>query len=158
MRPHLVGSACMRVQQALEQALSEGALQLPQELSAHASRCPRCAAEVRETELLFSRLHGAAAAIPMNRVPHVVDFVLARTAVEGEIPKQGVSESPSAHARWLLGQVAAVAAIILVTAGGLSYGVLKVNQAVSGTHPSEMLSRLASPFHELKQALFPNAR
>lgn len=179
MKPQVIGGACSRVTQVLDEALSEGVLNIPPELAAHAARCPRCGPEVKETEQLLSRLRGAVAGLDLRRVPHVVDYVMAHTASEyrenqprAAITAQplaaGATSSPArrsgrhdrrAHWRWVAGQLAVAAAVLVLTVSGLTYTALKINQAISGTEPSEVVARLMSPFHNWAEAQFGrNAR
>lgn len=152
MKPHAVGSACHRVQLLLDEALATGTLALPTELSFHADQCPRCGPDVRDTEALLSRLRGASAGVELGPVPQAVDSVLAQIAREsaprvltqGQAPQS--SRQKQVRTRWVLGQVAAVAAVLLITVGGLGYAILKVNEAVSGVKPGDVLARIASPF------------
>lgn len=149
MKPHAVGSACHRVQLALDEALSTGTLTLPAELTFHANQCPRCGPDVRDTEALLSRLRGAAAGVELGPVPQAVDSVLAQIARESAprlLSPTGKVRTKQVRARWILGQVAAVAAVLLLTIGGLGYAVLKVNEAVSGVKPGDVLAKFASPF------------
>jgi len=149
MKPHAVGSACCRVQSLLDEALATGTLSIPPELAAHAERCSRCGPEVKETEHLLSRLRGAAAGIGLGRVPHAVDAVLAQIASDAAPRTLTLREQPvekRVRTRWVLGQVAAVAAVLLITAGGLGFVILKVNEAVSGVKPGDVLAKLAAPF------------
>lgn len=161
MKPHLVGTACHRLQQALDEALAEGSLHLPPELATHAARCPRCGPDVRDTEALFARLRGAPSGLGLGRVPGVVDFVVAKTAAE-PAPKPAtrptVGARKRADLRWAVGQVAAAAAVLCITVGGFSYAVLKLNEAVSGTRPAEVVERMVAPFKNFTQALFKDAR
>jgi len=160
MKPHAVGSACQRVQSALDEGLATGSLSLPAELAAHADRCPRCGPEVRQTESLLSRLRGAAAGIELGRVPPTVDAVLARIATESP-QRVMLVEQPRARrvqTRWLLGQVAAVAAVLLITVGGLGFVILKVNEAVSGVKPGDVVSRLVAPFRYSETAKVEKAK
>lgn len=152
MKPHAVGSACHRVQLVLDEALSTGTLTLPAELAFHADQCPRCGPDVRDTEALLARLRGAAAGVELGPVPPAVDRVLAQIARES-VPQAPFAvqstEQPrkkQVRTRWVLGQVAAVAAVLLITVGGLGYAVLMVNEAVSGVKPGDVLAKIASPF------------
>lgn len=183
MKLQLMGGACQRVHQVLEQGMSEGMLSLPPELTAHAARCPRCGPEVRETEVLLGRLMRGAAGIDLSPVPRVVDQVMARTAMghgsgllaaappaaatpAAITPERATAErSASGEAvhrqadwKWVLGQIAAVAAAFLIAISGLTYGVLKINQAVSGTSPGEVIAKLTQPFHDWTQARFHGGR
>jgi len=157
MKPTLVGSNCQRVQEAVDEALCEGTLSLSPELSAHVARCARCHTEVTETEQMLARLRGAVAAIDLGQVPRVVDYVLAHTAAEPHAmevtvrsrpPKQKQKVSPF----WVLGQIAAVAAVLVLTVSGLTFAALKVNEVVSGVKPGDALQRLAAPFSETNRA------
>lgn len=155
MKPTVVGSSCQRVQAAVEDALMEGTLNLPAELAAHAARCARCSAEVADTEHLLGRLRGAVAAIDLGQVPRVVDYVMTQTAALIQ-PARPAPLMPAPKKKvpvsWVLGQVAAVAAALLIAVGGLTYMVLKVNQAVSGVAPGDVLARLTAPFTETNRA------
>jgi hypothetical protein len=152
MKPHAVGSACHRVQLILDEALATGTLALPTELAFHADQCPRCGPDVRDTEALLSRLRGASAGVELGPVPPAVDRVLAQIAHESEprfLTAGRTTQQPrkkQVRTRWVLGQVAAVAAVLLITVGGLGYAILKVNEAVSGVKPGDVLAKFASPF------------
>jgi hypothetical protein len=154
MKPQVIGGACSRVQQALDEALAEGVLSMPPELAAHAGRCPRCGPEVKDVERLFSRLRKAVAGADLGQVPRVVDHVMARTVAEPHPP----APRRRPDLKWVLGQVAAVAAILVIAVGTITYGLLKANEAVSGARPAQVVYRLAAPFRELAQALFHSAR
>ncbi|MFZ5827201.1 MAG: hypothetical protein ACOY94_23130 [Bacillota bacterium] len=165
MRPYVVGGACHRVQQQLDNALSEGVLELSPELAAHVGRCPQCAPAVRETEALFKRLRSAPAALDLGPVPGVVDTVLQRIAAEGPATLVKLTEREpksdrkrTGHLRWLLGQVAAIAAILFVAVGGLTYLTLKVNHAVGGAEPSTVVERWVEPLEDWTRALFGKMR
>lgn len=166
MRPYVVGGACHRVQQQLDNALSEGVLELSPELAAHASRCPQCDLAVRRTEALFQRLRSTPAALDLGPVPGVVDAVLQHIAAEqpatvvrltGERERRG-DRKREVHLRWLLGQVAAIAAILCIAVGGLTYLTLKVNHAVGGAEPSEVVERWVAPLEDWSRALFGRMR
>lgn len=161
MKPHAVGGACHRVQAALDEALSTGTLSLPPELSAHADRCPRCGPDVQETEQLLSRLRGASAGITLGRVPPAVDAVLAQIAAEAAPKVIVLTEQPRAKrvkTQWLLGQIAAVAVVLVVVVGGLGFAILKVNEAVSGTKPGDVLAKLLTPFRYSETAKVEKAK
>ncbi|HYF95504.1 MAG TPA: hypothetical protein VD969_25105 [Symbiobacteriaceae bacterium] len=155
MKPHAIGSSCQRVQAVLDEALATGLLSLPPELAAHAERCSRCGPEVKETEQLLSRLRGAAAGISLGPVPHAVDAVLAQISSQSAPRALILNEQPKVkrvRTRWILGQVAAVAAVLLITVGGLGFVILKLNEAVSGVKPGDVLAKLAAPFRYSDQA------
>lgn len=155
MKPHLVGSACHRVQLALDEALSEGTLDLLPELAAHAAKCPRCGPEVNDTAALLGRLRSAASGIDLGRVPQVVDYIMAQTAArEVPVPQAAPMTKPTRRiqARWVLAQVAAVAAVILLAVGALTFTALKVNELVSGVKPSEVLQKIVAPFNDSSKA------
>jgi anti-sigma factor RsiW len=159
MKPTVVGSACQRVQAHLDDALATGTLSLPPELAAHAERCPNCGPEVAETERLLSRLRGAAAGIELGPVPKAVDAVLAQIAAENQpkvLPLEQRSRKRVA-ALWVIGQVAAVAAVLIIAIGGLGFALLKVNEAVSGVTPGDVFAKLAAPFH-IQQAEVEKAK
>jgi hypothetical protein len=166
MKPHLVGSACHRVQQTLDEALGEGVLSLPPELRSHAARCARCGPEVADTEALLARLRGAAAVIPMGQVPRVVDQVVARTLAGADVGRggtgvgsgRGVAPKRPPDLRWLLGQLTVVATVMIVALGGTTYTVLKLHQVLRGPSPSQVAERLAAPFREMVSAVFHSAR
>ena len=166
MRPYVVGGACHRVQQQLDNALSEGVLELSPELAAHAGRCPQCAPAVRRTEALFQRLRSAPAALDLGPVPGVVDTVLQRIAAEGPATvvkltggrEQKVDQKRTGHLRWLLGQVAAIAAILFIAVGGLTYLTLKMNHAVGGAEPSKVVERWVEPLEDWTRAVFGKMR
>jgi hypothetical protein len=159
MKPTIVGSACQRVQAAIDEALVEGTLSLPPELSAHAARCARCGAEVTSTEQLLSRLRGAAACVGLAQVPRVVDYVMAHTAAEPQVTQSArTRQTKRPNLYWALGQVAAVAAVLAVTVSGLTYVALKVNQAVSGVKPGEVMQHLTAPFNESNRANVKGAK
>jgi anti-sigma factor RsiW len=169
VRPYVVGGACHRVRHHLENALAEGVLELPPELAAHAGRCPHCGPQVRELEALFRRLREASAHMDMGPVPDVVDAVLQKIAAGQPAPENRVRlNSPlepvdqtanrRAHLRWVLGQVAAIVAALCVAVGGLTYLALKVNQAVGGARPAEVVQRWMAPLQDWTQALFGNMR
>jgi hypothetical protein len=148
MKPQVVGSACQRVQAHLDEALATGTLSLPPELSAHADHCPNCGPEVADTERLLSRLRGAAAGVELGLVPKVVDTVLAEIASESRTNVLPLEQRSRKQVKvwWLIGQVAAVAAVLIIAVGGLGFALLKVNEAVSGVTPGDVLARLAAPF------------
>lgn len=166
MKPHVIGSACHKVQLAVDEAMMEGVLQLPPELAAHAGRCSRCGPEVQEMEALLSRLRSGAAGMGLGQVPGVVDAVLTQSgAQQPSAPSIMVTLAPApeperkgAHLRWLAGQVAGVAAVLLVSAGLLTYSVLVVNQVVTGTRPSEVVQKLVAPFQDWTIAKFRSSR
>lgn len=166
MRPYVVGGACHRVQQQIDAGLAEGSLTLSAELAAHASRCPHCAPLVAETDALFQRLRGAVAGIDLGPVPGVVDAVLERIALEGvapvvNLPLDRVEAEPvkkASQTRWVLGQVATFAAVLLVAAGGLTMLALLLNQAVSGVHPGEVVGNWVAPLQDWSQTLFKGAK
>lgn len=170
MKPHVVGSACYRVHRALDDALGEGALSLPPELRSHAARCARCGPEVADTEALLARLRGAAASVDMGQVPRVVDQVMVGTLAG--LGAMAPASAPAARAptsrtpvlqrppdlRWLFGQIAVVAAVMVIAVGGTGYGVLKLQEALVGTSPSQVAERLAAPFREMVSAVFHGVR
>lgn len=166
MRPYVVGGACHRVQQQLDNAHSEGVLELSPELSAHAGRCPQCAPAVRELEALFKRLRSTPAALDLGPVPGVVDTVLQRIAADqpptvvkltgGREPR--AERKRASHLRWLLGQVAAIAAVLCLAVGGLTYVVLQVNHAVGGAEPSKVVQRWVAPLEDWSRAVFGKMR
>lgn len=166
MRPYIVGGACHRVQQQLDHALSEGVLELSPELSAHAGSCPQCALQVRGTEALFKRLRSTPAALDLGPVPGVVDAVLQRIAADPSstvirlTPAEAKTTRPKqqAHLRWLLGQVAAITAILCIAVSGLTYLTLKVNHAVGGAEPSKVVARWVAPLQDWSRALFRHTR
>lgn len=166
MKPHVIGSACHRVQMALDEAMMEGVLQLTPELAAHAGRCPRCGPEVQEVDLLLSRLRSGGAGMGLGRVPGIVDAVLAqagaqpsqRPAVSLNVAPAEESKKKASHLRWVAGQVAAAAAVLVVGVGLLTYSVLVVNQVVTGTKPSEVVQKLTAPFQDWSLAKFRSAK
>lgn len=166
MKPHLIGSACHKVQMALDEAMMEGALQLTPELSAHAGRCPRCGPEVQDVELLLGRLRNGAAGVGLGPVPGIVDAVLAQTGTRSlERPSVTLNVAPmeepkqkASHLQWIAGQVAAVAAVLVISVGLLTYSVLIVNQVVTGTRPSEVVQKLTAPFQDWSLAKFRSAQ
>jgi len=165
MKPQVVGSACFRVQEALDESLSEGTLTLPAELAAHAVRCPRCGPEVAQTEELLSRLRGAAATIGLGILPSVVDHVMSETVawslpagIRAPEPAMQSPTQPRTHTRWVLGQVAAVAAVLVVTTSLVTYSMLKINEAVSGVKPGEVLAHLVTPFQNMNTAELRNSK
>lgn len=148
----------------MDNALSDGLLNLSPELAAHAARCPHCGQQVRETEALFRRLRNAPANLDLGPVPGVVDSVLQRIAAS-PLPDNLVRLSPEpakavpkkkAHLGWVLGQVAAIAAVLGIAVGGVGYLALKVNQAVGGAKPAEVVQRLVAPLQDWSRALFGN--
>lgn len=162
MRPYVVGGICHRVQQQLDNALSEGALELSPELVAHAGRCPHCGLLLQETEALFQRLRRAPAALDMGPVPGVVDAVLQHIALEqpARLPRATTGErSPKQqkkrpHLRWMMGQLAAIVAVLCIAISGLTYLAMQVNHAVGGAKPSEVVARWVAPFEDWTRALF----
>lgn len=164
MKPHVVSMACHRVQRALDEGMSEGSLNLPAELAAHAAHCPRCGPEVEATHTLLTRLRDGAARVDLGKVPGVVDRVVAHTVgARGSAEGRSGSALPAApsqkaHLRWVLGQVAIVATVLLVTLTGLTYGLLKMNEAVSGVRPGEVVERAMAPLRNWSQAIFGNAK
>lgn len=163
MKPQVVGSACLRVQAALDEALASGTANLSPELAAHAAHCPRCSAEVQGVESVLSRLRDAAAHVDLGRLPQVVDFVMAKTLQDGLTAAKAAPMPPARPSRhvqvhWVLGQVAAVAAVLLVAISGLTYVALKVNEAVSGVRPGEVLQQIAAPFNQTNRAEIRNAK
>lgn len=166
MRPYVVGGACHRVQQHLDNALTDGVLNLPPELAAHAARCQHCGHQVQETEALFRRLRNAPANLDLGPVPGAVDSVLQRIAT-GPTADNLVRLSPEpekavrrrkANMRWIVGQVATIAAVLGIAVGGVTYLALKVNQAVGGVPPSEVVERWVAPLHDWSKALFGNTK
>ncbi|MDF2631009.1 MAG: hypothetical protein K0R39_4840 [Symbiobacteriaceae bacterium] len=153
----------------LDEALATGTLALPAELALHADGCPRCGPEYRDTEALLSRLRGAAAGIELGPVPQAVDKVLDQITREAA-PRvfsmvEASAGSPGAQhrqkqvrTRWILGQVAAVAAVLLIAVGGIGYAILKVNEAVSGVSPGDVLAKFASPFRFTDTAKIEKAK
>ncbi|HEY3368528.1 MAG TPA: hypothetical protein VGK74_26020 [Symbiobacteriaceae bacterium] len=164
MKPQVIGTACARVSQVLDEALSEGTLNLPPELVAHASRCPRCGPEVQETEQLLARLRSAVAGAGLGRVPHVVDYVMGHTAAEYRETRPAAASiadqecrphgGQGAHLRWVLGQVAVVAAALLITITTVTFAALKINAAISGHPPADMMTRVTAPFRDWVEAQF----
>jgi hypothetical protein len=162
--------------------MQEGVLELPPELAAHVERCPHCSGQAREVETLFKRLRSMPSGFDLGPVPGIVDKVLSATATD-PLLQAGVHPLPSAHTgprvrvqedptsqqgevrknrptrwRWVLGQVAAVAAVIAVAVTGLTYLSLMVNQAVSGVKPSEVVGKWVAPLQDWTQALFENTQ
>lgn len=160
MRPYVIGGACHRVLEQLDTALREGTLALPPELSAHANRCAQCGPRVKEVEALFTRLRKLPAEMDVGPVLGVVDSVLQRVAVDGQpaTGSTGESRGRPSQWRWLLGQVAAIAAVLCIGLGGITYLALKVNEAVGGANPSEMVERWVAPLSDWSQALFRNVK
>jgi anti-sigma factor RsiW len=164
MKPQVVGSACQRVQMFLDESLATGAMSLPPELAAHAAQCPHCVTEVRETESLLTRLRDAAAGVDLGRVPQVVDYVLSQTTVGPQFRGPATAALSAderrkrVRATWVLGQVAAVAAVLLLAVGSLTFLALKVNQAVSGVSPSDVIQRIAAPFSQTNRAEIRQAK
>lgn len=182
MRPYVIGGACHRVQTQLDIAMQEGVLELPAELAAHVERCPHCGGQAREVEALFERLRSLPAGINIGPVPGIVDKVLEMTAIE-PVPESKVRALPTvqAHAepqavpeggqagaepvqerkgrpkqwQWVLGQVAAVVAVLAVAVTGLT---LLINQAVGGVRPGEVVQKWVAPLHDWTQALFENTQ
>lgn len=155
MKPTLVGSSCQRVQAAIDEAMAEGTLSLSPELDAHVARCARCSAEIAEVEQLLGRLRGAVASIDLGQVPRVVDYVMAHTAAEPKVVPMASGKRPEqkkVSPYWVLGQVAAVAAVLVLVVSSLTFAALKVNEVVSGVKPSEVLQRMAAPFSESNRA------
>lgn len=150
--PH--SPACQRVEALLDQAMSEGVINLPPELQAHAVHCPRCAREYNELSHLLTRLRSAAAGIELGKVPAVVDRVMATPPAEGPRQKAGRPVS----ATWFLGQLAAVVAAALLMVGGLTYALLKVNEAVGGVPSGRVVERLLTPFQDWTWARFRGTR
>jgi len=150
MKSTSIRGACVRVKAALDDAMAQGALNLSPELLAHAARCPCCGPEYRETEALLARLRAAAAGVDLRQVPGVVDYVMARTLGESRPTAPVPAPLPNRRVQlvWVLGQVAAVAAVLVVVTSGLAYAVLKVNQAVGGTSPQAMVERLSAPLRD----------
>ena len=164
MKPQVIGTACARVTQALDESLSEGTFNLPPELAAHASRCPRCGPEVQETEQLLSGLRSAVAGTGLGRVPHVVDYVMGHTAAEyrairpvaaGEAGQELRPHGRrSEHLRWVLGQVAVAAAALLITITTVTFAALKINAVIRGYPQSDMMTRVTAPFRDWAEAQF----
>jgi len=165
VRPYVVGGACHRVQKQLDTSLSEGALSLSAELNAHAERCPHCGPALRDTEALFRRLRSAPAGVDLGPVPGVVDSVLRQIATPAAVHVTPVVQDPSVaarkrrqHTRWVIGQVAAIAAALCLALGGVTYLVLKANEAVSGTSPGQVVQRWVAPLQDWSQALFQKTK
>lgn len=135
--------ACQRVELLIDQALSEGVLNLPPELQAHAAHCPRCGREYSEVSQLLTRLRGAAAGIDLGKVPSVVDLVMTAPSAAQATHRTGRRPVSSA---WVFGQLAAVVAMVVLMVGGLTYALLKVNQAVGGLPPERVVERVLTPF------------
>ncbi len=163
MRPYVVGGACDRVRRRVEEALSEGVLDLPASLAAHVERCPYCSAEVREVEMLLHRLRSLPASLDLSPVPAVVDRVLQATATAVN-PDAGAARGPEMKRRrtpqwqWVLGQVAAVVAVIALAAGGLTLLGLRIHDAVAGRAPGRAAERWIAPLRDWTEALFQNVR
>ncbi len=165
MRPYVVGGACHRVLKHVDTALSVGALALPTELAAHAERCAHCGPHLRETEELFRRLRSSPASIDLGPVPGVVDSVLQRIATPAPPQVTPILTDPvkvarkrRQHASWVIGQVATIAAVLCLALGGFTYLVLKVNEAVSGVAPGQVVERWVAPLQNWSQALFENTK
>lgn len=162
MRPYVIGGACDRVRQQVDAAMIEGVLTLPPALAAHAERCPHCSAEVHEVETLLQRLRSLPASLDLSPVPAAVDRVLQAAAADlpsvaaGAAPGEARRRTP--QWRWVLGQVAAVAAMLIVAAGGLTLLGLKIHDAVTGAEPSAIVERWVAPLREWTEALFRNGR
>ncbi|MFZ5813770.1 MAG: hypothetical protein ACOY93_00525 [Bacillota bacterium] len=159
MRPYLVGGACHRLQERLDAALSSGQLELPAELAAHAERCPQCGPQVRQTEALFRRLRAVPASLDLGPVPGVVDSVLRQVTAEPPAPAasslpESARQKRRSHLRWVLGQIAVVAVVLCIAVSGVTYLALKVNQAVGGARPSEVVARWVAPLQNWSEALF----
>lgn len=184
MRPYVIGGACHRVQNQLDLAMQGGVLELPADLAAHVERCPHCGGQAREVEALFRRLRSLPAGFDVGPVPGIVDKVLALTAADllaqpsaTSFPRTQAQQQPWMQAgtlkpytaapqsdqwrksrptrwRWVLGQVGAVAAVIVVAAAGLTYLSLVVNHAVSGVKPAEVVQKWVAPLQDWTQALF----
>jgi hypothetical protein len=79
---------------------------------------------------------------------------------EAQSLTQGAPRAPGRppDLRWLLGQVAVVAAVMVIAVGGTSYTVLKLHQVLRGPSPSQVAERLAAPFREMVSAVFRSAR
>ncbi len=156
MKPQTTGSACARVKLALDEGMAEGGLHLPPDLVAHATRCPRCGPEYRETEALLVRLRSTAAGIDARQLPTVVDSVMATV---GETPpNRATLAQRKVCASWALSQLAVVAAVVILVTSGLAYAVLKVNQAVSGIAPQTMVERLTAPLKDWTPPEFRGGR
>jgi len=136
-----------------------GVLALPAELAAHAERCPHCSGQVREVQELFQRLRSFPASLDLSPVPAVVDRVLQATTAEPPAPAEPrpVRKAESQW-RWVVRQVATVAAALLVAAGGLTYVGLKLNQAVHHVQPNEVVERWFAPLQDWTEALFHGTR
>ncbi|MBY6276928.1 hypothetical protein [Symbiobacterium thermophilum] len=165
MRPYVIGGACDRVRQRVEEAMAEGVLDLPANLVAHVERCPHCSAEVREVEMLLHRLRSLPASLDLSPVPAAVDRVLQATAsnpaAAGAVPAPAPVEKKRRRTpqwQWVLGQVAAVAAVIAIAAGGLTLLGLGIHGAVSGQEPGRIVERWVAPLRDWTQALFRNVR
>jgi hypothetical protein len=160
VKPQVVGGACQRVQIALDEALATGTLSLPPELAAHASHCPHCAGEVQSTENLLIRLRDAAAGVPLGRLPQVVDYVLSQTSVAPppQAPLVVQERRKQVQVSWVLGQAVAVAAVLLLAVGSLTFLALKLNQAVNGVSPGEVFDRIAAPFNQSNRAEIKGAK
>jgi anti-sigma factor RsiW len=159
----VIGGACDRVRQRVEEAMAEGVLDLPPNLAAHVERCPHCSAEVREVEMLLHRLRSLPASLDLTPVPAAVDRVL--QAAASNLAAAGSAPSPEERRRrrmpqwqWVLGQVAAVAAVIAIAAGGLTLLGLRIHGAVSGQPPGQIVERWVAPLRDWTQALFRNVR
>ncbi len=170
MRPYVIGGACDRVRRWVDAAMIEGELSLPAALAAHVVRCPHCSAEVREVETLLQRLRSLPASLDLSPVPAAVDRVLQATAASltashgaafaGEPATAAASPKRRREPqwRWVLRQVAAVAAVILIAAGGLTLVSFGIHGAVKGSEPGRIVERWISPLRDWTQALFENVR
>jgi len=183
VRPYVIGGACDRVRQQVDTAMIDGVLNLPAALAAHVERCPHCSAEVREVENLLQRLRSLPASIDLSPVPAAVDRVLQATATipataagsaaapAASVPARRAAASQPASAapartakrrtpqwQWVLGQVAAVAALLIVAAGGLSLLGFRIHSAVSGTDPGGIVERWVAPLRDWSEALFRGTR
>lgn len=133
MKHHPAGPLrCARVDACLDEALATGELALPPHLAAHTARCSRCSRAVAETQLLFSRLRGMAAAIDTGPARAVANQVTAAAQRRGPHPEEG---KPGGRRRiewrWLLGQVAVVAALLMLLSVPAFWGAWRLAAAVT---------------------------
>lgn len=164
MRPVRVGSACWKVQVALEEAMAEGGVLLPPELSEHVSHCARCKPEVEDLQYVLARLRAGAASIGLSQVPAAVDRVISQVSARAMAPTP--FEMSQAHdpppvgvdARWLFGQLAGIAAAFLMLIFGLGWLGLKVSEMSTGASPGEVVANVFAPFKDWVTALVRNIR
>ncbi len=149
---------CTRVQTHLDEVLATGEFTLPPLLETHAAQCPRCGPEVERTRNLFARLHAGTATVDLGPVAPAVDRVVVAALGQGHALARAQNTRAQTAAgggpswRWVLGQVSAVVALLVIVTGLLSWGTWRVADKVAGASPAGIASRAVQPFRHWIQA------